>query len=320
MAARRKVVSAAKTKVGKSRKRADELQRAIYRIAEAANSVAGLPDLLGKVHRIVGELLPAQNFYIAIYDSATGQISFPYWIDERMPSPPTTRGLKHGLTEYVLRTGEPLLVTPPIHRELEEQGAITTRGVPALDWIGIPLKVQEHVFGVVVVQTYSDGVRYGERERDILQFVSTQIAMAIERRRVEERLRESENRYRMFFESNPEAMWVYDTETLRILAVNDAATRRYGWTREEFLTMTIRDLRPSSEQKRLDEVIARKTTPSSTSKSRPTTRPSPDARRGSFCSATSRTAISSRTTSARRRRWKRSVSSPVESRMTSTIS
>jgi two-component system, cell cycle sensor histidine kinase and response regulator CckA len=255
MAARRKVVSAAKKKVAKPRKRADELQRAIYRIAEAANSVAGLPDLLGKVHRIVGELLPAQNFYIAIYDSATGQISFPYWIDERMPSPPTTRGLKHGLTEYVLRTGEPLLVTPPVHRELEERGAITTRGVPALDWIGIPLKVQEHVFGVVVVQTYSEGVRYGERERDILQFVSTQIAMAIERRRVEEQLRESENRYRMFFESNPEAMWVYDTETLRILAVNDAATRRYGWTREELLTMTIRDLRPSSEQERLDEVL-----------------------------------------------------------------
>jgi two-component system cell cycle sensor histidine kinase/response regulator CckA len=255
MAARRKTRPATRKSVT-PRKRADDLQRAIYRIAEAANSIAGLPDLLRQVHSIVGELLPAQNFYIAIHDSGTGQISFPYWSDERMPEPPTSRSLKHGLTEYVLRTGEPLLVTPAVHRDLEQRGAITTRGVPALDWIGIPLKAQDNIFGVLVVQTYSEGVRYGVRERDILQFVSTQIAMAVDRRRVEQQLRESENRYRMLFESNPEAMWVYDSETLDILAVNDAATRRYGWTRDEFLTMTIRDLRPPGEQKRLEEILA----------------------------------------------------------------
>src|SRR5205823_2289496 len=123
------------------------------------------------------------------------------------------------------------------------------------DWIGVPLRVQDRTIGVVVVQTYSEGVRYGERERDILQFVSTQIAMAIERRRVEDQLRESENRYRLLFESNPEAMWVYDTETLRVLAVNDAAVHRYGYSRDEFLTMTIRDLRPPAEQDRLDEIL-----------------------------------------------------------------
>src|SRR4051794_34474495 len=111
MPGRRKARPAAR-KSAAPRRRADELQRAIYRIAEAANSVAGLADLLRQIHAIVGELLPAQNLYIAIHDSATGQISFPYWSDERQPEPPTARGLKNGLTEYVLRTGEPLLVTP----------------------------------------------------------------------------------------------------------------------------------------------------------------------------------------------------------------
>ena len=62
-------------------------------------------------------------------------------------------------------------------------------------------------------------------------------------RRIEEALRKSEAQYRLLFESNPQAMWVYDL-TLRFLAVNDAAVRHYGYSRAEFLEMTIKDIRP----------------------------------------------------------------------------
>jgi PAS domain S-box-containing protein len=68
-----------------------------------------------------------------------------------------------------------------------------------------------------------------------------------EARRAEEELRASEERYRLLFESNPHPMWVYDLETLRFLAVNEAATRRYGYSREEFLEMTIADIRPRED-------------------------------------------------------------------------
>ena len=51
---------------------------------------------------------------------------------------------------------------------------------------------------------------------------------------------ESANKYRLLFDLNPEPMWVYDTETLRFLAVNEAAIRHYGYTRDEFLAMTIK--------------------------------------------------------------------------------
>ena len=64
-------------------------------------------------------------------------------------------------------------------------------------------------------------------------------------------LRESEARYRDLFESNPQAMWVYDVETLAFLAVNDAAIASYGFSRDEFLAMTIRDVRPPEEVERL---------------------------------------------------------------------
>ena len=77
--------------------------------------------------------------------------------------------------------------------------------------------------------------------------------------RIEEALRKSEAQYRLLFESNPEAMWVYDTETLRFLAVNDAAIRRYGYSRAEFLSMTIMDIRPAEDVQLLADHLARRT-------------------------------------------------------------
>ena len=68
-----------------------------------------------------------------------------------------------------------------------------------------------------------------------------------ERKRTEQTLRETEERYRLLFDSNPLPMWVYDRETLGFLAVNDAAVSQYGYSRDEFLSMTIKDIRPSED-------------------------------------------------------------------------
>jgi diguanylate cyclase (GGDEF)-like protein/PAS domain S-box-containing protein len=72
-----------------------------------------------------------------------------------------------------------------------------------------------------------------------------------EQRRAEEALREGEKKYRLLFEDNPEAMWVYDRETLKFLAVNRRTVERYGWSREEFLAMDIEAVRPPGELERL---------------------------------------------------------------------
>lgn len=74
--------------------------------------------------------------------------------------------------------------------------------------------------------------------------------------RIEDALRKSEAQYRLLFEANPQAMWVYDLTTLRFLAVNDAAVRHYGYTRSEFLDMTIKDIRPPEDVKLLEEYFA----------------------------------------------------------------
>jgi PAS domain S-box-containing protein len=78
-----------------------------------------------------------------------------------------------------------------------------------------------------------------------------------ERKRAEEALRESERVYRSMFESSPQPMWVYDSATLAFLDVNDAAVDHYGYAREEFLSMTIKDIRPPQDIPALQENLAR---------------------------------------------------------------
>ena len=86
------------------RKAAQQLQESTYRISHAALTAADLGQLYVAIHRIVSELMPAQNFYIAHYDAGTDTLSFPYWVDEHDPAP-APRRCRKGLTEYVLRTG-----------------------------------------------------------------------------------------------------------------------------------------------------------------------------------------------------------------------
>src|SRR5215207_2041971 len=74
--------------------------------------------------------------------------------------------------------------------------------------------------------------------------------------RIEEALRKSEAQYRLLFESNPQPMWVYDLTTLRFLAVNDAAVRHYGYSRAEFLDMTIKDIRPAEDVALLEKYLS----------------------------------------------------------------
>jgi PAS domain S-box-containing protein len=238
------------------RRRAEQVQAATYRISEAANAAASLPELYRAVHGIVGELMPARNLYIALYDEASQTISFPYFEDEFDSGFPA-KPLGRGLTEYVLRTGTALLATPEVYNRLVVAGEVELIGTPSLDWVGVPLKVGGRTVGVIAVQTYSAGVRYGEEERRILEFVSSQIAMVIERKRAEQQLADSEAKYRHLFEANPEPMWVHEVDSFRILAVNQAATASYGFSEAEFMAMAVIDLHPPAERSAVDLLLRR---------------------------------------------------------------
>jgi len=240
------------------RRRAEAIQAAVYRISEAANAAKDLPELYRQIHTVVGGLMPATNFYIALHDEEAGTLVFPYFVDEE-EGPPPPQALGRGLTEYVLRTGRPLLASPEVFDGLVRGGEVVSVGPPSVDWVGAPLVSQGKTIGVMVVQSYTEGVRFAEEDRGILTFVSEQIAMAIERKRTQEGLRASADRYRLLFDQSPLSMWVFDLESLRFLAVNEAAVLHYGYSREEFLAMTIKDIRPPEDVPGLLDAVAKTT-------------------------------------------------------------
>src|SRR5205807_4577612 len=179
--------------------RAQRLQEATFKIAQVALATPQLETLLPAVHQIIRELMPAEDFYIALHDPATDTLAFPYHVDKydgvrTFDMPAQTRPVGKTLTDYVLRTRSALLATSEVQRDLERQGLVQPRGTPAVDWLGVPLVVGERVIGVLVAQSYSTDVRLGEREKHILEFVSGQVAMGITRSRAEADLRASQAR------------------------------------------------------------------------------------------------------------------------------
>jgi two-component system, cell cycle sensor histidine kinase and response regulator CckA len=176
-------------------KRAEELNAALYAIAARSQSAEDLQQFFAAIHNIVGQLMNARNFYISLYDPQSQLLSFPYFVDEEDPTP-VPKPLGRGLTEYVLRSGEPLLATPAVFEDLVRRGEVELIGASSLDWLGVPLKSGTTCIGTLVVQSYNENARFGVRDREILKFVSQQLAAAIEHKRYEEALRRSEARSR----------------------------------------------------------------------------------------------------------------------------
>ncbi len=168
-------------------KRAESMQVALHAISEAAHLAKDLLALFQHIHLIIGKLLPAVNFFVALYDEERDELSFPYFVDQYDEKPEVRRLDSGTLSAEVIRSRQALLLTPDSRTDLPE----TVRSIigrEPLDWLGVPLVSSKGILGTLVVQSYSGDVRYTENDKALLQFVSTQVAAAIERKQTETRL------------------------------------------------------------------------------------------------------------------------------------
>ncbi|MBE0551624.1 MAG: PAS domain S-box protein, partial [Ignavibacterium sp.] len=163
-------------------KKSEKLEKALYQISHAVINNENLSDLYSSIHKSLAEVLPVENLFIALYDQQKNLLSFPYFVDE-FDEPYETESPGRGLTEYVLRTGKPLHVNQEIFKSLVKAGEVDLVGTDSLDWIGVPLRIGDNTIGVIVVQSYNENTRLGERDLNVLIYVSDQIALAIERTR-----------------------------------------------------------------------------------------------------------------------------------------
>ena len=171
------------------RKKSELIQKITKNISNAVILSENLEDLIQMIKDELHTLLDTQNFYIALYDDHTDMITFPFFINDKDQIKPQKLG--KSLTSYVIRHGESLIADVPKKKKLAEEGKLIYQGSLSKVWVGIPLKLKGKVIGVVSVQSYEDEKAYDEDDVKMLEIISTQISLSIERKRSADELRNS---------------------------------------------------------------------------------------------------------------------------------
>lgn len=186
-----------------------KMQEALIKISESVASSKDLSELLVEFHQIINQIMPANNFYVALYNPEQNLISFPFFIDE-FDSPPPPQPLGKGLTDYVIRRKTPLLVTPEIFEALIKTGEVESIGAPSIDWLGVPLVARQVIIGAMAVQSYQHDIRYTQEDLQFLTFVAPHLANAILIKQSETERRKQHELVKSIFEYSPNAIVLTD--------------------------------------------------------------------------------------------------------------
>lgn len=170
------------------RKQAESMQAALYAISEAAHTAEDLLSLFQLIHQIIGKLLAATNFSVAIYDESNDQLSFPYYTGDHDEASELQQATVSTLCAEVIRTRQSLLLGHGSLASLPQE-LLAVNDSNVVCWLIVPLNSHKGTIGALVLKGNSDGARYTEKDKELLQFVSTQVATAIERKQLHARLK-----------------------------------------------------------------------------------------------------------------------------------
>ncbi len=150
-----------------------------------------IQDVLETVHRYTSLLLDASNLYIAMYDPETQEVRFPLAFEDNQRTQWRSRPLSNGLTEYILKHGQPVLIRDNVREYIRLHLGIEVYGREALSWLGVPLGYANQIVGVMAVQSFTQTAAYDENQRDLMVAIAGQAAVALQNARLytEERRR-----------------------------------------------------------------------------------------------------------------------------------
>jgi two-component system cell cycle sensor histidine kinase/response regulator CckA len=231
------------------RKRSELIRQVTTEIIHATSVTDNLDALLRLIHASLGKVLDAGNCFVALCDAATGKFHFPFFVDrfDAAPAPDKMEDLDRSCTSYVFRTGEAMLISQDRFDQLASKGEVELVGTACPSWLGVPLRTPAETIGVLVVQNYESENVYTTRDLEFLSSVGGQIALAIERKRSEERARESEARLRLLIEQLPAVLWTVD-RNLRFTSAVGSGLARLGLKPNQIVGMSLSDYFETRDQ------------------------------------------------------------------------
>jgi PAS domain S-box-containing protein len=215
-----------------TQKKREELEReVIYKIGELSLADINFDDLLTKIYENINKVIYAKNCYVALYDEDSDIVSFPFFMDLFDPKP-EPRKKRKGLTEYVINTSKPLLLTEEILDNLLKDGEIEIIGTPPVSWLGVPLQIQLKTIGVLVIQSYNQNIRYEEKDKNLMSLIANQVALVIERKRNYDLIIKNKYRLEKAQEIGLIGNWELDLQTKKIWG-SKQAQMIYGFSNIE---------------------------------------------------------------------------------------
>ena len=236
------------------RERAELINHTLFRISSAVNTTKNLSDLYISIHRILGEVMNLSNFFIAIYHKDVSKVLFPYFVDTNDPVLKSYDPFRtdKSLTGEVITSGKPVFHGEETLRKRATANRII--GTAPKVWLGVPLKIEGEVIGVMATQCYENPHQFGPIDLEILTSVSDQVALAIERKRNEQALIASERRYRNIIESIEEGYFEIDCEG-HLTLVNRAMSEMLGYSETELLAMRSADYQDEEARREIREIF-----------------------------------------------------------------
>lgn len=187
------------------------LREAIFKISQVTSDAVSLDQFYSSIYGILEKIMPVGNFFIGLFNLEDGLLHFPFVKDQFDAS---TAPIKPGktLSSHVMKKREPTLVDGKAFDELLAAGEIELVGAKPVEWLGVPLTIDDQVIGVMVTQHYDVNFRFEQFDIDLFTFVSNQVAQAIDRKRTEDALVQSDSDMRTLFGAMTEIVMVLDRD------------------------------------------------------------------------------------------------------------
>ena len=194
--------------------RAEKVNNLYYNISSQIVGNVNLPSIYKSIHTELMEVIECKNLYIALHTpESSDSIVFPYFIENGGENRGVIkRKISNGITEYAINKGTPLRISKEEFKHLKESGTITILGEIPEHWLGVPLTISGRVIGVLAVQSYEPEIKYTQKDLELLDFASSQIALAIEIVRTREELQNQTARLNSIFESSSHLIWSVNKE------------------------------------------------------------------------------------------------------------